>query len=98
MGDALPVVALLRDAVVSLALLLGAGTLTSTLVLAGATTLAVVVATALLARGLRGLVLDVAAVPAGHVRATADAGPSTAQSDPDAPGRPRPRAPGLLLG
>lgn len=98
MGDALPVVALLRDAVVSLALLLGASTLTSTLVLAGATTLAVAVAAALLARGLRGLAVDVDVLPAGHVRATADTGPSTTQSDPDAPGRPRPRAPGLLLG
>ncbi|MBU5421734.1 hypothetical protein KQI48_03545 [Cellulomonas hominis] len=98
MGDVLPVLALLRDAVVSVALLVGASTPTSALVLVGATTLAVAVAAALLARGVRTLVLDVAALPGRHVRAAADAGPFVAQSDPDAPGRPRPRAPGLALG
>lgn len=101
MGDGLPVLALLRDAAASVALLVGANTLTSTLVLVGATTLAVAVvavAAALLARGVRTLVLDVAALPGRHVRATAGVGPFATQSDPGAPGRPRPRAPGLLLG
>lgn len=98
MGDALPVLALLRDAAVSVALVVGANTLTSTLLLLGATTLAVAVAAALLARGVRAVVLDVAALPGRHVRDAAACGAVTTQSDPDAPGRPRPRAPGAVLG
>lgn len=98
MGDTLPVLALLRDAVASIALLVGANTLTSTLVLVGATTLAVAVVAALVARGVQTLAPDVAALPGRHVRAAADVGPFATQSDPDAPGRPRPRAPGLPLG
>ncbi|WP_223203577.1 DUF6412 domain-containing protein [Cellulomonas soli] len=38
------------------------------------------------------------ALPAGHVRDALDGRPFVAQSDPDAPGRARPRAPGLRLG
>lgn len=95
MGDAL--LALLREAALSVALVVGANALTTTLVLLGATTLAVAAA-ALLARGERALALDVAALPVRHVRETADVAPFATQSDPDAPGRARPRAPGRPLG
>lgn len=95
MTDAL--LALLRDTSASVALLVGANTLTTVLVLLGATTLAVAAA-ALVARSSRTLVLDVAALPAVQARGVLDVGPFATQSDPDAPGSPRPRAPGLLLG
>lgn len=95
MTDAL--LALLRDTSASVALLVGANTLTTVLVLLGATTLAVAVA-ALLARSTRTLALDVAAVPAAHVRDVLGVRPLAVQSDPDAPGSPRPRAPGRPLG
>ena len=86
-----------RDVTSSLALLLGAHTLATTLFLLGATALVAAVAVAA-ARWGAPLVLDVAARPAGRLRDTVDVGPVVAQSDPDAPGAARPRAPGLLLG
>lgn len=96
MLDALPT--LLRDVPASLAVLLGTGTLTSVLLLVGATAFAVA-ALSLVSRGARALVL--VAAPARGVRRVAAAlelRPAVTQSDPDAPGRARPRAPGLLLG
>lgn len=95
MTDAL--LALLRDTAASIALVVGANTLTTVLVLLGATTLAAA-AVALLVRSTRALVLDVAALPVAHVRRALDVGPFVTQSDPDAPGSPRPRAPGPLPG
>ncbi|MGN8245813.1 DUF6412 domain-containing protein [Cellulomonas soli] len=96
MGDVL--LAVVGDAAASVALLLGAHTLTTTLVLLGAATLAAAAA-ALLVRGTTSLAtLDVTALPAGHVRDALDVRPFVAQSDPDAPGRARPRAPGCCLG
>jgi hypothetical protein len=86
-----------RDAASSLALLLGAHTLATTLFLLGAAALVATVA-AMCAQQGTPLVLGVAACPAGRLRDAADVGPVVTQSDPDAPGRARPRAPGLLLG
>lgn len=87
---------LLRDVPASLAVLLGTGTLTSVLLLVGATAFAVA-ALSLVSRGALALV----AAPARgvcRVAAALELRPAVAQSDPDAPGRARPRAPGLLLG
>lgn len=95
MTDAL--LALLRETSASVALLVGANTLTTVLALLGATALAVAAA-ALVARSTRAVVLDVASLPAVQPRGVLDDGPFATQSDPDAPGSPRPRAPGLLLG
>lgn len=86
-----------RDVASSLGLLLGTQSLTATLFLLGATALVAAVAVAT-ARWGTPLVLGVATRPAGRLRDTVDVGPDVAQSDPDAPGAPRPRAPGLLLG
>jgi len=86
-----------RDVASSLVLLVGAQTLTATLLLLGATALVAAVAVAT-ARWATPLVLGVAARPAGRLRDAVDVGPVAAQSDPDAPGAARPRAPGLLLG
>jgi hypothetical protein len=89
---------LLRDVPASLAVLLGTGTLTSVLLLVGATAFAVA-ALSLVSRGARALVL--VAAPARGVRRVAAAlelRPAVTQSDPDVPGRARPRAPGRLLG
>ncbi|NNH08197.1 hypothetical protein HLB10_14035 [Cellulomonas fimi] len=77
--------------------MLAGQTFTTTLVLLGATTLAAV-ALALVARSARAVVVDVASAPAGRRRHALTVRPPVTQSDPDAPGRPRPRAPGLLLG
>lgn len=96
MLDAL--LALLRAVPASLAVLLGAGTPTSVLLLVGATAVAAA-AVSLLSRGARAVVL--ATAPARTARRVAEAldlRPVAVQSDPDAPGRARPRAPGLLLG
>lgn len=97
MGDVFLTLAPLRDASTFLALVLAGQTLTTTLVLLGATTLAAV-ALALVARSARAVVVDVTSVPAGRRRRALAVRPPVTQSDPDAPGRPRPRAPGLLLG
>ncbi|HYQ74891.1 DUF6412 domain-containing protein [Cellulomonas sp.] len=89
---------LLRDVPASLAVLLGTGTLTSALLLVGATAFAAA-ALSLLSRGARAVVL--ATAPARAARRVAEAldlRPVVTQNDPDAPGRARPRAPGLLLG
>jgi hypothetical protein len=94
-GDVL--LALLRDASASLALLLGTSTLTTILVLLGATTLAAVTV-ALVARGATALGLVPLPVRAAFPHETVAARPAVTQSDPDAPGHARPRAPGSLLG
>ncbi|MGN6240820.1 MAG: DUF6412 domain-containing protein [Cellulosimicrobium cellulans] len=86
-----------RDVASALALLLGTSTLTATLFLLGATALVAAVAAAS-ARWGAPLVLGVAARPAGRRRDAVAGGPVVAQSDPDAPGRARPRAPGRPLG
>lgn len=86
-----------RDLASALTLLLGTSTLTATLFLLGATALVAAVA-AVAARWGAPLALGVAARPAGRLRDTVDVGPAVTQSDPDAPGSARPRAPGRLLG
>ncbi|RMI12884.1 DUF6412 domain-containing protein [Cellulomonas triticagri] len=92
-----PLLVLLHDLAASVGLLLGTSTLTTVLVLVGATALAAATA-ALVARGARALLLVVPAGAVHPVRGARDVLPVVAQSDPDAPGRVRPRAPGLLLG
>ncbi|MTG90884.1 hypothetical protein GJV82_18360 [Cellulosimicrobium sp. BIT-GX5] len=94
MTDVLPV---LRDIASSLVLLLGTQTLTATLLLLGAATLVAAVAAAT-ARWGTPLVVGTAARPVDRLRDAVDTGPAVTQSDPDAPGSARPRAPGLLLG
>jgi hypothetical protein len=86
-----------RDLASALTLLLGTSTLTATLFLLGATALVAAVAAAS-ARWGAPLVLGVATRPAGRLRETVEVGPAVTQSDPGAPGRARPRAPGRLLG
>ncbi len=95
MPDAL--LSLVRDLVALVAVLVGPSTAPSALVLVGATTIAVL-AVALLSRGLRTLVLGAASSQVSRLREALDVQPSVTQSDPDAPGRARPRAPALLLG
>lgn len=97
MVDLSPVLALFRALSASAVLLLGANAQTTTLVLLGTTALAVAVV-ALLARGVRTLTLDVASLAPARVRDAAQVRPFATQCDPDAPGRARPRAPGLFLG
>lgn len=97
MGDALLTFPLLRDAATSVAVLLAGHGLTTTLLLLGATTLAAVAVT-LVARRAQTVLLDVTSVPAGRRRHALAGRPAVTQSDPDAPGRPRPRAPGQPLG
>ncbi len=98
MTDVLPV---LRDIASSLVLLLGTQTLTATLLLLGAATLVATLVAAVAAANARWgtpLVVGTAARPVDRLRDAVDTGPAVTQSDPDAPGSARPRAPGLLLG
>ncbi|GAB6937946.1 DUF6412 domain-containing protein [Isoptericola variabilis] len=94
MGDALLVLA--RDVSSSLAVLLGTPTLTTLLLLVGAAGL-VAMALTFVARvttvGPRLL-----PVTAPVLRRDDELPPLVTQSDPHAPGRPRPRAPGRLGG
>lgn len=89
--------ALVRDVPALVAVALGVDTLGSALVLVGVTTF-VALAVSLLSRDLRTLVLGTTSSLASRLRDARDVAPSVTQSDPDAPGRARPRAPGLLLG
>jgi hypothetical protein len=86
-----------RDAASSLALVLGAQSLATVLVLLGATTLAAM-ALSVVARASTAAALGVAPTAAHRARHDVDVPPLVAQSDPDAPGRARPRAPGVLAG
>jgi hypothetical protein len=88
---------LVRDAMTSLALVVGAQTLAGTLVLMGATTLAVA-AMLLVSRGASAVALTSTPVQSSRMRQTREIGPLVPQRDPDAPGRVRPRAPGSFLG
>jgi hypothetical protein len=95
MGDALLVLA--RDVSSSLAVLLGTPTLTTLLLLVGAAGLAAM-ALSFVAR-TTAVAPRLLPVTAPAVRRDATAGPPlVTQSDPHAPGRPRPRAPGVLAG
>jgi len=95
MGDALFVLA--RDASSSLAVLLGTQTLTTVLVLVGATALATA-ALAFVARAATAGAPVLVPVAVHRARGDVDVPPLVTQSDPDAPGRARPRAPGVLPG
>lgn len=86
-----------RDIASSLALVLESQALTATLLLLGATALVAAVAV-LTARWGTPHVHGVAHRLVARLRDTVDVGPAVTQSDPDAPGSARPRAPGLLLG
>lgn len=94
MGDALLVLA--RDVSSSLAVLLGTPTLTTLLLLVGAAGLAAMA----LSFVARATATGPRLVPVTSlvVRRADDVPPLVTQSDPHAPGRPRPRAPGRLGG
>ncbi|MFE5334935.1 DUF6412 domain-containing protein [Isoptericola sp. NPDC056573] len=94
MGDALLVLA--RDVSSSLAVLLGTPTLTTLLLLVGAAGLAAM-ALSFVARATA-VGPRLLPVTAPVVRRDGELPPLVTQSDPHAPGRPRPRAPGVLAG
>jgi len=89
--------ALLRGASAAVAPALGASTLTSVLLLAGAAAVAAA-AVSLLHRGTAALAAGPAPSGAARPGRALDTAPAVTQSDPDAPGHARPRAPGLPLG
>ena len=95
MPDAL--LALVRDVPALIAVALGVDTLGSALVIVGVTTL-VVLTLSLLSRSAGMAVLGATPSLVSRSRDACGVVPFATQSDPDAPGRARPRAPGLLLG
>lgn len=94
MADALLVLA--RDVSSSFAVLFGTPTLTTLLLLVGAAGL-VAMALTFVARATASRP-HLVPVTAHVVGRDADVPPLVVQSDPHAPGRPRPRAPGVLAG
>lgn len=88
---------LVGDFLASLALVVGSPSLTSTLVLLGATSF-VAATLVLLARMVATVVPGIGAAIVPRTRAAADVVPLVPQRDPDAAGRVRPRAPGVVLG
>ncbi|MFC7876548.1 DUF6412 domain-containing protein [Isoptericola sp. NPDC057391] len=94
MGEVLLVLA--RDVSSSLAVLLGTPTLTTLLLLVGAAGLAAMALSVVARATAAGPRLVPVTAPV--VRRSADVPPLVTQSDPHAPGHPRPRAPGVLAG
>jgi hypothetical protein len=86
-----------RDAMASLALVLGTQALATTLVLLGATAFAAA-ALVLVSRSVTVLAMVLAPARVCPTRGAVEVAPLVPQRDPDASGHVRPRAPGIVLG
>jgi hypothetical protein len=89
---------LVSNILTSVALVLGAPNLTTTLVLLGATTLVAATLVLLTRAAASDVVPEAVPGALSRTQATADVVPLVPQRDPDAAGRVRPRAPGIALG